>query len=167
MSAGQANAALRGLAGRLGLSSTASARRSPVTVFGFDGLVITQLGLGDVASHVQRVAVGAGLRPPPYFGSEVVARFLGLRYDHPSGTDQLELFPTDPITRGEAAWSLAKVLGFGDWQVSYARQRWRRSRSRADRRPVQALTIAVARIGYPYVWGGTTDDTRTVWPTAG
>ena len=160
LSAGQANAALRGLVGRLGLSSTASARRSPVTVFGFDGLLITQLGLGDVASHVQRVAVGAGLRPPPYFGSEVVARFLGLRYDHPSGTDQLELFPTDPITRGEAAWSLAKVLGFGDWQVSYARETLE-----AFALPVltadllQALTIAVARIGYPYVWGGTTDDT--------
>ena len=136
LSAGQANAALLALAGRLGLSSTARARRSPVTVFGFDGLLITQLGLGDVASHVQRVAVSAGLRPPPYFGSEVVARFLGLRYDHPSGTDQLELFPTDPITRAEAAWSLARVLGFGDWKVSYARRDTRRVRAaRADRRP--------------------------------
>ena len=65
---------------------------------------------------MQRVAVGAGLRPAPYFGSEVIARFLGLRYDHPSGTDQLELFPTDPITRAEAAWSLAKELGFGEWR---------------------------------------------------
>jgi hypothetical protein len=24
---------------------------------------------------------------------------------------------------------------------------------------LQALRIAVSRIGYPYVWGGTTDDT--------
>jgi hypothetical protein len=71
----------------------------------FDALVVDQLGLADVSSHVQAVAASAGLAPPAYFGTEVVARYLGLRYDHPAGTDQLELFPTDPITRAEAAWS--------------------------------------------------------------
>src|SRR5437763_1319709 len=113
----------RTLTSQTGAAVAAVARvtRSPVTVTTFDRLVVQQLGLGDVATHVQSVARGAGLHPPSYFGSEVVARFLGLRYDHPSGTDKLELFPSDPITRAEAAWSLAQVLGFGDWEVSYAR----------------------------------------------
>ena len=160
VSAAQANASLGALAQRLGLRGTARAHRSPVTVFGFDGLVITQLGLGDVASHVQKVAVAAGLRPPPYFGSEVVARFLGLRYNHPTGTDQLELFATDPITRAEAAWSLSRVLGFGDWEVSYARQTLDEfALPTLTDDQLKAVTIAVSRIGYPYVWGGTTDDT--------
>jgi cell wall-associated NlpC family hydrolase len=98
-------------------------------------------------------------RPPGYFGSEVVARFLGLRYDHPAGTDQLELFPDDPITRAEAAWSLAQVVGFGDWNVAYARttlSQFQLPQLTADQN--QALRIALSRIGYPYVYGGTTED---------
>jgi len=100
------------------------------------------------------------LLPPSFFCTEVVARFLGLRYDHPAGTDQLELYPYDPITRAEAAWSLSRVLKFGDWQVPYAQQTFaafRLSKMTADQ--LEVLRIAVSRIGYPYVYGGTTDDT--------
>ena len=166
ISASQANAALAALASRLqgspGAVSTTAVQtaRDPVTVVNFDRMLVAQLGLSATASHVQGVAAAAGLRPPSYFGSEVVTRFLGLRYNHPSGTDQLEQFPSDPITRAEAAWSLAQVISFGDWNVSYAQQQLfgfeLPALSSAER---QALQIAVSRIGYPYVWGGTTDDT--------
>jgi NlpC/P60 family len=165
LSAAQANAALSALAGRLsgiGASGGATIRasRSPVSVVGFDQVLVQELGLGDVAAHVQTAASAAGLNPPSYFGTEVVTRYLGLRYNHPSGTDALELFPSDPITRAEAAWSLAGVLRFSGWEVSSARSTlstfalpWFTAAQR------QALRIAVSRIGYPYVWGGTTDDT--------
>jgi cell wall-associated NlpC family hydrolase len=165
LSAAQANGALAALAGYSGVATQATARpahtsQSLVTVVTFDKLLVTQLGLADVASHVQSVASAAGLNPPAFFGTEVVARYLGLRYNHPTGTDALELYPTDTITRAEAAWSLAQVLGFADWNVSSARDELSGfelpSLSAAQR---QALAIAVSRIGYPYVWGGTTDDT--------
>jgi cell wall-associated NlpC family hydrolase len=166
LSASQANAAMSALRLRLARQTgqsqapVASATRSPVSVVTFDKLLVAQLGLSDVASHVQGTAASAGLAPPSYFGTEVVARVLGLRYNHPTGADQLELFPSDPITRAEAAWSLAQIDGFGDWNVSYARDTLMGfelpSMSSGQRR---ALTIAVSRIGYPYVWGGTTDDT--------
>jgi cell wall-associated NlpC family hydrolase len=131
-----------------------------VTVTAFDRLVIDQLGLGDAAAHVQRATAAVGLRPPSYYGSEVVARFLGLRYDHPAGTDQLELFPWDPITRAEAAWSLAQVMDDGSWSVQSARQTLM-AYTLPPMSAVQltALRIAVSRIGYPYVYAGTTDDT--------
>jgi cell wall-associated NlpC family hydrolase len=166
LSARQANAAMSALArllsGQTGVAVAPIPRatRTPVTVTAFDRMVSRQLGLGDVVSHVQSVARAAGLRPPRYFGSEVVARFLGLRYDHPAGTDTLERFPSDPITRAEAAWSLAQVLNFGDWEASYARttlSAFALPVLSADQLAV--LRIAVSRIGYPYVWGGTTDDT--------
>lgn len=166
LSAAQANAAMVALGARRvigvapGSVAGAQTAQSPVTVVTFDRMVIERLGLGNLAAHIQVVAVAARLRPPAYFGSEVVARFLGLRYDHPAGTDQLELFPLDAITRAEAAWSLAQVIGSSPWSVSYAHQAldgFSLPTMTVDE--LSALRIAVSRIGYPYVWGGTTDDT--------
>ena len=166
LTASQANAAMAALSRRLARQTgqpqarAATATHSPVSVVTFDKMLVQQLGLSDVASHVQATAAAARLAPPSYFGTEVVARFLGLRYNHPTGTDALELFPSDPITRAESAWSLAQIAAFGDWNVSYARDTLMGfelpSMSAAQR---QALAIAVSRIGYPYVWGGTTDNT--------
>jgi cell wall-associated NlpC family hydrolase len=167
----QADRALAALA-QLAVRDTASPDGQPVpprpvhapaglvSVTAFDRIVVDQLGLADVAVHVQRATAAVGLRPPAYYGTEVVARFLGLRYDHPAGTDQLELFPWDPITRAEAAWSLAQVLDEGSWSVQSARQSlmgYALPHMTSDQ--LGALRIAVSRIGYPYVWGGTTDDT--------
>ena len=168
LTAGQANAAMTAVAARVGTPAGTSAGTQPVhaiqiaggsvSVVRFDALVVDQLALADVASHVQSVAASAGLKPPAYFGTEVVARYLGLRYDHPAGTDQLELFPTDPITRAEAAWSLAQVASFGSWNVDGARESLMSfalpALSGGQR---QALTIAVSRIGYPYVYAGESD----------
>jgi cell wall-associated NlpC family hydrolase len=165
LTAAQANASMATVATRLGTPEGQTAPvhavqigAGAVTVVRFDGLVVDQLGLADVASHVQSVAASAGLVPPAYFGTEVVARYLGLRYDHPSGTDQLELFPSDPITRAEAAWSLAQVAGFGSWNVDGAREAlmsFALPVISSDQR--QALRIAVSRIGYPYVYAGESD----------
>ncbi|MGZ4197151.1 MAG: C40 family peptidase [Solirubrobacteraceae bacterium] len=166
LSASQANAAMSALSLRIARETgqpqarAAAATHSPVSVVTFDKMLVQQLGLSDVASHVQATAAGAGLAPPSYFGTEVVARFLGLRYNHPTGTDALELFPSDPITRAEAAWSLAQITAFGDWNVSYASDTlmgFELPSMSSNQR--QALQIAVSRIGYPYVWGGTTDAT--------
>jgi cell wall-associated NlpC family hydrolase len=165
LTSAQANAAMRALRRRLasaGMAPPTPVRTSqnPVTVMTFDAIVIDQLGLRTVAAHVQSVASAAGLTPPSYFGTEVLARFLGLRYDHPAGTDQLELYPYSSITRAEAAWSLAQVLGFSSWDVPYAQQTlspFQLPQMTANQ--LQALRIAVSRIGYPYVYAGTTDDT--------
>ena len=184
LSAPQANAAMAALATRLQAASSqqavsalpgsgeeavvagaptvavAPATQSPVTVVGFDRMLVEELGLSGVAAHVQSTAVAAGLRPPAYFGSEVVARFLELRYEHSVGAQRLDLFPGDPLTRAEAAWSLAAVMNMSTWAISSARQALSAfelpQMSGAQR---QALQIAVSRIGYPYVWGGTTDNT--------
>jgi hypothetical protein len=132
--------------------------QNPVTVAAFDRMIVEELGLASVAAHVQQTADAVGLDPPSYFGTEVVARFLELDYEHPVGAQRLDLFPDQPITRAAAAWSLAKVIGVTTWDVSDAREAltaFELPQMTAAQR--QALRIAVSRIGYPYVWGGTTD----------
>jgi cell wall-associated NlpC family hydrolase len=159
LSAPDANAAMATLAVNLP-ATTARISGGTVTVTAFDALLVNELGLRTLAAHVQAATAAAGLNPPNYYGTEVVARFLGLRYDHPSGSDRLELYPSDAITRAEAAWSLAQVLSFGSWTASYAEQTLGAlALPHLSPSQAQALRIAVSRIGYPYVWGGTTDDT--------
>lgn len=77
----QARDALHALAPGLGLPPAANVPRGRLSVFAFDRLLVAQVGLADVAAAVQREARRAGLRPPAPFGSEVVARMLGLRHD--------------------------------------------------------------------------------------
>jgi len=158
LAAGDLRLALSGLASRLGVAVSVSP--GTPTVASFDRALVAQLGLLDVARSVQAEAAHAGLRPPARFGTEVVARQLGLRENHPAADDRLERFPSDPVTRAQAAWSLARVVGFGGWEVDYARTLLSTfslpSYSAAQR---QALSIAVSRVGYPYVWGGESDGT--------
>ncbi|HUN79578.1 MAG TPA: NlpC/P60 family protein [Solirubrobacteraceae bacterium] len=154
------DAALTALAARQGVAPIGPPGNAILSVVDFDTLLVAQLGLGEVAAHVQQVAAAAGLQPPAYFGSEVVARYLGLRYEHPVGQQALDLYPWNDITRAEAAYSFATVLQAGSWAVEAAREALS-GFSLPSYTPDQlrVLRIAVAKIGMPYVWGGTTDNT--------
>jgi cell wall-associated NlpC family hydrolase len=128
------------------------------SVAGFDAAMVAVLGLGSTASHVEAVAAAASLSPPRYFGTEVVARLLGLRFDHPAGQDALELYPSDPITRAEAAHSLAKILLQGPWTAAAARTLLAGfSLPRYSAAQLVPLRVAASKIGFPYVWGGISD----------
>jgi len=151
------NQAFAALGLRLGLPA-ASVPGGHVSVTRFDALLVDQLGMSDLAQAVQAEAARAGLRPGPRFGTEVVARQLGLRFNHDSAHDAQELYPWEAITRAEAAWSLATVLGFDGSQQAYARGVLSRFVLPAYT-PAQraALRIAIAKVGMPYIWGGETD----------
>ncbi|HEX6388443.1 MAG TPA: NlpC/P60 family protein [Solirubrobacteraceae bacterium] len=134
-----------------------------VSVAGFHRLLLEQLGMSDVAASVQATAAAAGLKPPARFGSEVVARLMGLRVNHLAREDRRELYPWQAITRAEAAWSLAQV--YDDPQRDdVARAVLSRFAlpvyGAAQRR---ALAIAVSKIGMPYVWGGELDHPGWMW----
>jgi cell wall-associated NlpC family hydrolase len=149
--------ALHALAATLGLPRTVLPS-GKVSVAGFDRLLVGQLGAADTAAQVQYEAWKARLDPGPGFGSEVVARALGLRDDHPPGQDAFELYPTQAITRAEAAHSLAVALRWkgtaARWAQDYFTSFILPDYTRAQR---QVLHLAIAKIGMPYIWGGETD----------
>jgi cell wall-associated NlpC family hydrolase len=154
----QLSGALGALAAREGRPPLAASSTATLTVTAFDARLVAQLGLDDVAAHVQATARDAGLNPPRTFGTEVVARYLGLRDDHPAPDETLELYPWDPITRAEAAHSFAVLLHSGDWAAAGARAQLSAfALPRYDAAQRTALSLAVSKIGMPYVWGGETD----------
>jgi cell wall-associated NlpC family hydrolase len=134
---------------------TPAAPGATVTMAALDAKLVSTLGLGETAKLFTHGAKNAGLAPPSRFGTEAVARLLGLRTNHPASLDGLELSPGEPATRAEAAFSAARILRFGEWDVASAQELaptfvlptltpWQK----------QILTTAVRFIGYPYVWGG-------------
>jgi cell wall-associated NlpC family hydrolase len=139
---------------------------APQTMAQLDRSLVQAIGLGKAAKQFTQGARADGLVVPGRFGNEVVARLLGLRLNHPAAQDFLELRPQDPATRAETAYSAAQILGLGiladNWQVAQVKSLaaaftlpevtdWQR----------QVLDVALSKIGMPYIWGGTSDNTET------
>ena len=129
-----------------------------VTIRELDAALVGFLGLGDAARAVTAALRDAGLAPKAGAGTETVARMLGLRYNHPAGQDALELGPNDPATRAEAAYSLARLLDLSGWEAERIRAATEALvLPELTEQQRQVLRRAVSFVGYPYVWGGTSD----------
>ena len=139
---------------------------APETMTQLDRSLVQAVGLGKAAKQFVQGARADGLAVPSRFGTEVVARLLGLRVNHPAAQDFIELRPQDPATRAEAAYSAAQILSFGNvadsWEIAEVKSLaaaftlpevndWQR----------QILNVAFSKIGMPYIWGGTSDNTET------
>jgi cell wall-associated NlpC family hydrolase len=143
---------------------TTGANAGHVSLAALNQRLVRALELGDDARRFYTGARAAGLRPPARFGSEVVARLIGLRKNHEAPNDHLELLPADTATRAETAYSAAQILRFGERQTASVEEAaadfvlprytpWQR----------KVLQSAVNLIGYPYVWGGTSSGPQTLF----
>jgi cell wall-associated NlpC family hydrolase len=137
-----------------------------VSMAQLDRQLVLSLGLQQASKEFAAGARAAGAAVPGRFGTEVVARLLGLRLNHPAAQDFLELRPQDPATRAEAAYSAAQILSFGylsdSWQIQQVQ-----SLAGSFELPTltdwqaRILNVAFSKIGMPYIWGGTSDGTET------
>jgi cell wall-associated NlpC family hydrolase len=156
--------ALAELVADLTAAPAATRATGDATLAALDQALVRGLELSDEARAFYVAARATGVRPPGRFGSEVVARLLGLRKNHEAPDDDLELRPQDVATRAEAAYSAAQILRFSGWELGTVEQvatefelpvytPWQR----------KILQTAFDLIGYPYVWGGMSSGEQTVF----
>ena len=128
-----------------------------------DARLVTLVGLRPEARTIRLAAASAGLGPPAWLGTETVARILGLRVNHPTGVEQLELQLYEPATRAEAAYSLARILALRDDEVEEVRSvvaAFRLPEVTVQQRAV--LSRALRLVGSPYVWAGASERTQQI-----
>ena len=147
-----------------GAPTTPATPTAPVTMTALDARLVTALGLADSAKLFTQAAKTAGLAPPSRFGTEAVARLLGLRTNHPATQDALELSPTEPATRAEAAFSAARILRFREGEPDSA-QELAANFALPALTPWQKRILGTAAhfIGYPYIWGGESELKQSVY----
>jgi cell wall-associated NlpC family hydrolase len=139
---------------------------APATIGQLDAQLVRALGLLPTARQFTAAVRAAGLAPGNGFGTEVVARLLGLRVNHPAAQDALELRPTDPATRAEAAYSAARILGLTGFETDYVTKlaaTFQLPTLTGFQRDV--LQTAISLVGYPYVWGGTSEQPQDPFAT--
>ena len=133
----------------------------PVTMRELDARLVTFVGLRTAAMQIRLAALNAGLSPKPWLGTEAVARMLGFRINHERPSEELELQLSQPATRAEAAYSIARVLALSPDEIETAREtaatfavpyltEWQRA----------VLSRALRFVGSPYVWAGTSERTQ-------
>ena len=147
-------------------AATPPSPAAKVTMAALDARLVAALGLTDSARLLTQSARTAGLAPPSRFGTEAVARLLGLRINHPAALDAIELSPGQPATHAEAAYSAARMLQLGEADTQGVQElaasfvlpaltSWQK----------KVLKTAVRFIGYPYVWGGESEFPQSpLWP---
>lgn len=135
-----------------------------VTLSELDARLVGALGLTPAARAIRRGVQAAGLRATGIVGSETVARLLGLRVNHPQGREQLERAPFEPVSRAEAAYSLARareltpdaVARVRDLALSFALPA-------LDEWQGALLERALGLVGYPYVWAGSSERAQQLY----
>ncbi len=133
----------------------------PVTMSELDAQLVDALGLTPAARRIRLAAAAGQLTPTSRLGTETVARLLGLRLNHPQGSDDLELLPTQPATRAEAAYSFARALALTPGQVTWVDQLSATFTLPAFDELQRAVVARALRfVGYPYVWEGTSEATQ-------
>lgn len=136
--------------------------KGDVTVAEVSAALVRALGQGETARILKRAQSPDGWKPEtaPFFGTEIVAREMGLRYNRLELEDELEMSATEPMRQADIAYSLWKAKTSPSTWGADALRGFGLARYSETRREV--VEFALSLVGTPYVWGG---EWRTTTPT--
>jgi cell wall-associated NlpC family hydrolase len=134
-----------------------------VTVRELNARLVTAAGLRPEARAIRQTALLGGLAPTQWLGTETVARMLGLRVNHTREQERLELQLGQPVTREEAAYSIARLLALEASELAAVRAATATFTMPALSEAQRAvLSRALRLVGSPYVWAGTSERAQII-----
>lgn len=132
--------------------------RGTVTAGEVSAALVRRLGRGSIATTLNQVTSPDGWDPEvsSRFGSEVVARELGLRRDRPTDEEALEASAGDAMRQADIVWAVWRAKTAPSFYGADALSDFALRNYSETRRKV--VKYALSLVGSPYVWGGE-------WPT--
>jgi cell wall-associated NlpC family hydrolase len=116
--------------------------------------LVRALGRSEAAARLAGAASPNGWSParPRSFGTEIVAREMGLRHDRPTSEDQFEASANEPMSQADVAWAVWKAKTAPGTSGAQALETFEFSNYGKTRREV--IEYALSLVGKPYVWAG-------------
>jgi len=120
--------------------------------------LVKALGLSDAAAALKTATSPDGWKPETgrYFGTEIVARELGLRRDRPTSEDSLEASASEAMHQGDIAYAVHRAKTAPSLYAADVLRSFGLPNYGDTRRKV--IQYAMSLVGTPYVWAGE-------WPT--
>jgi cell wall-associated NlpC family hydrolase len=111
------------------------------------------------ARRLKREVPGTG-NQVGYRAAQVFARTLGMRYNHPAGSERFEVGPGEAMRVGHVAYMLRAAATAPSWRISGLQEYTRFDIPALGAHQRTVLSAGVRLIGQPYVWGGETEGTQ-------
>ena len=133
--------------------------KGTVTAGEVSAALVRSLGKKPVADVLVQAKSPDGWAPKvsSRFGSEIVARELGLRHDRPTTEEKFEASASHPMRQADIAYAVWRAKTSPSLYGADALADFSLSNYSETRRKV--VEFAMSMVGTPYVWGGE-------WPTA-
>jgi cell wall-associated NlpC family hydrolase len=119
--------------------------------------LVLALGLGPAAQALNDIhtADGVTFHHAPNFGTTVLGMRLYLRYNAPTGSEWMDVDPTDVLPRSQVAYSLWRATTQPSWAVPNLLSEYENVElPHLGPRATQIVQWGIRYAGYPYVWGG-------------
>lgn len=125
-----------------------------VTAGEVDAALVEALGQSSVARELDNISSPDGWKPSlhRYFGTEILARNMGLRHDRPTTEEVYEASVNDPMTQADIVYGIWKAKTGASTYAAAAFENFSLPNLGEKKRKV--FQYALSLVGTPYVWAG-------------
>jgi NlpC/P60 family/S-layer homology domain len=119
--------------------------------------LVLALGLRPAAKALNAMHTRNGhhFKLPTSFGTTLLGMRLGLRYNAPTGSEAMDVDPSDVLSRSQVAFSLSRAKLNGPALVPALLDQYKNVRLPfLGPRMLKVVRWGTRFVGYPYVWGG-------------